>query len=143
MLSLSDLNTKELNHAAYPAGPVIVEVDEDWYSVERNEKHTWAWSGGTGRLLVRQFTEDTPADPISIVFTLVGELGCDVIISQNGALLWGGFTAKSGVTVQLDEIVVDPDGRAWLEFHTDGPVHLESGTGRRLAFAVYNVKFLD
>jgi len=140
MLSRSDINTKELNHVIQARGPVVLEIGDGWNGVERDDIHTWSWCGGEGRLLVRQFNEDGVTDPVNLVFTLVGELGCDVTITQNGNTLWEGYTEKPGVTVHLEGIELDHTGRTGLDFYTAGPSHLEAGTGRRLAFAVYNVR---
>lgn len=92
---------------------------------------------------MQRFTESPEPAPANIVFTLVGELGCDVTIRQENKTLWEGFTEKPGVTVTLRDIELDAEGRAWLDFYTEGPVRVEEGTDRRLAFAVYNVSFID
>lgn len=141
MLSLGPIDTRELNHARHPSGPVMVQIGEGWNGVERNDLHTWSWSGGDSRLLIKRFTDDPSPAPVSINFTLVGEVGCDVTISQGEHVRWEGFTAKPGVTVLLPDIPLDHHGEAALDFHTDGPVRVEEGSGRRLAFAVYNVFF--
>lgn len=141
MLSLAPIDTRELNHARQPSGPVMVQVGEGWNGVERNDNHTWSWSGGEGQLLVKRFTDETNPPPVSVIFTLVGELGCDVTISLGDRVLWEGFTEKPGVTVLLEDIPLDDAGEARLVFHTDGPVRVEEGSGRRLAFAVYNLFF--
>lgn len=143
MLAQGSRDTFELNHTQQPDGPVIVHIGKGWNGVERNDYHTWSWSGGEGRLRVQRFTKSSEPTPVSIIFTLVGELGCDVTIRQGEKMLWEGYTEKPGVTVTLRNIELDSAGNAWLEFHTEGPVRVEEGTNRRLAFAVYNVAFID
>jgi hypothetical protein len=142
MLTQGPRDTFELRHAHQPDGPVIVHIGEGWNGVERNDLHTWSWSGGEGRIRVQRFTNSSEPAPVSIIFTLVGEVGCDVTIRQGDKMLWAGFTEKPGVTVTLRDIELDSSGRAWLDFHTAGPVRVEEGTDRRLAFAVYNVAFI-
>lgn len=143
MLSQAPRDTLELKHANQPDGPVIVHIADGWNGVERNDYHTWSWSGGEGRIRVQRFTKSIEPVPVSIIFTLVGEVGCDVIISQGNKTLWDGYTEKPGVTVTLRDIELDSSGRAWLDFYTEGPVRVEEGTNRKLAFAVYNVAFID
>jgi hypothetical protein len=142
MLSQGPRDTFELNHFDRPDGPVIVHIEEGWSGVERNELHTWSWSGGEGRLRVHRFTDSEQPAPVGLIFTLVGELGCDITIHQGDKLLWSGFSQKPGVTVSLRNIKLDETGRAWLDFHSDDPPFVEPGTGRRLAFAVFNFGFL-
>lgn len=143
MLAQGPRDTLELNHARQPSGPVIVHVGDGWNGVERNGTHTWSWCGGEGRLLVKRFGDHPANAPVSFRFLLVGELGCNVTITQNGRTLWSGFAAQSGITVTLADIELDASGHAWLNFSTAGPVRVEAGTGRRLAFAVYNVDFFN
>lgn len=142
MLSQGPRDTLELNHFDRPEGPVIVHIEEGWNGVERGGKHTWSWSGGEGRLRIQRFTDSDQPAPVGFIFTLVGELGCDVTIHQGDQLLWKGFTEKPGVTVSLRDITLDASGEAWLDFRTEDPPFVEPGTGRRLAFAVYNFGFL-
>ncbi len=141
MLNLGPIDTRELNHARQPEGPVMVQVAQGWNGVERDGKHTWAWSGGEGQLLVKRFADQPDPPPVSLIFTLVGEVGCDVTISRQDEVLWAGYTEKPGVTVTLENIPLDAAGEAHLKFHTNGPVRVEANSGRRLAFAVYNVLF--
>ncbi len=142
MLSQGPRDTFELNHFDRPEGPVIVHIEDGWNGVERGGKHTWSWSGGEGRLRVQRFTDAEQPASVGLIFTLVGELGCDATIHQGDKLLWKGFTQKPGVTVSLRNIELDETGRAWLDFRTEDPPFVEPGTGRRLAFAVYNFGFL-
>ena len=143
MLSQGPRDTFELNHFHRPEGPVIVHIEEGWNGVERGGKHTWSWSGGTGRIRIQRFTDSDQPAPVGVIFTSVGELGCNVTIHQGKKLLWKGFTKKPGVTVSLRDIELDETGRAWLDFHTDDPPFVEPVTGRRLTFAVYNFGYLD
>lgn len=142
MLSLSAINTKELNHANPPAGPIIAEIQEGWYGVEYSRKHTWSWCAGNGRLLVRRFEFSPPPAPAALRFRLVSELGCEVTIHHAGDLLWQGYSPPGGVIVELDQIPLDETGRALLKFSTDDPVRREPGTDRRLAFAIHNLEFI-
>jgi hypothetical protein len=107
-----------------------------WSATERDRKHLWAWSSGTGVVELHASARETPA--LQLDFFLRSLAPCVVTVKQNGAILWrsevGPTRSPGKVTVAL------ADGQARLEFSTDTPGTRESAApnSRVLAFAIYD-----
>ncbi|GAB5560302.1 MAG: hypothetical protein SynsKO_19490 [Synoicihabitans sp.] len=133
---------RELGSDSSEHGPVIIRTAGGWFDVERTHSQTWAWSEGGGDLWIKRFTESNAPAPVGIRFVLFGGVRNEVTIHQGPKLLWRGFIKNEDTVVTLDSINLDARGETKLTLFTEGPFYIEAGSGRQLAFAVYDVKFL-
>ncbi len=129
----------ELGAARVGGAGVVAQVSEGWYGVERSGRHTWSWNSGHGTLALETWPHDQRE--LRLVCSLRSLKPVTVTITQGGALRGREIVGPTPITI--DFLVAIDQGHAQLEFSTDTPGTQETADlgGRRLAFAVYDLRF--
>ena len=117
---------------------VIAKTGDGWSGRERDSRHVWAWSSGTGVLEWEGTSRESRS--LTLEFALRSLAPCQVVVKQGENVIWRGDVgpklSRTALEFQIRE------GRARLEFHTDAPGTMESAEpdARRLAFALYDLR---
>ena len=111
-----------------------------WYGAESGEGLSWRWSSGESGLRVRN---DSGA-PVVLVAAGRAAPAVDerrLRISAAQAMVWSGeLTAGHVVSFQFG--VTLPPGETELAFATDKPAHPIGVDPRKMAFEIFNLKFV-
>ena len=141
LLMITDVHhdTRELEAARIGGASIVARAGEGWYGVEHSARHTWSWNGGRGVLALEVWPQD--GRDLRLTCTLRSLNPLTVTIAQGGALRWRGTVGPVPAPIAFPVTIIQ--GGAQLEFSTDSPGTQEAAAlgGRRLAFAVYDLRF--
>jgi hypothetical protein len=135
------LRDQELAGMRLGRGTTLTATAGDgWFGLEKNRKHQWLWSSGTGTLILRREGEGTAARAtFGFSFGLRSLDRRPLKIMLGDQLVWEGVSEVPLRRVQVTGVPLGTD-IAELRFISEGPGVPEGPfpDARRLAFAIYN-----
>lgn len=121
------------------SGGFVVRSDARWYEMESLGRQNWTWCANTAGIAIERWPAVDEQAEVRLLVRGAGEHRLKV--SQDGRILWSGTIGTHHIWIKLPAVAF-ASGHAALELTSPDPPVAEQpdGGGRKLGFALYNVR---